>query len=72
MPIEIKATVWDRYVDECFVIYEHNDDDFDLFFSKLINMDPYIKFTCEKSKPGEQCGFGREITEVLPFLDLAV
>ena len=72
MPIEIKATVWDRYVDDCFLIYEHSDEDFNLFFNKLNNMDPYIKFTCEKSMPGEQCGFDRDVMEVLPFLDLAV
>ena len=72
MPIEIKATVWDRYVDDCFLIYEHSDEDFNLFFNKLNNMDPYIKFTCEKSMPGEQCGFDRDAMEVLPFLDLVV
>ena len=72
IPDNLKATVWSRYVDDCFIDYEHGDEDFDRFFNKLNQLDPYIKFTCEKSKPGRDYGLGSESVEALPFLDLLV
>ena len=72
MPAEIKATVWDRYVDDCFVVYKHSDADFDRFFNVLNSLDPFIKFTYERSHTGDEADLGPDVEEALPFLDLVV
>ena len=69
---DIKATEWRRYVDDCFIVYEHSDEKFQQFLSELNGLDPYIKFTCEMSKPGVDVGLTEEVLEALPFLDLMV
>ena len=56
----------------CCLNYEHSDEDFNLFFEQLNQLDPYIKFTCEKAGPGRDHGLGPEAIEALPFLDLLV
>ncbi|CAL4122622.1 unnamed protein product [Meganyctiphanes norvegica] len=66
---DIKATEWARYVDDCFLIYEHSEEVFHRFMSQLNTLDPYISFTCEKSKPGVEVELPEEAVEVLPFLD---
>ena len=40
--------------------------------SELNTLDPYIKFTCEMSKPGVDVGLTEEVLEALPFLDIMV
>ena len=72
MPDDIKATEWKRYVDDCFVVYEHSEADFQKFLSVLNNLDPYIKFTCETANSGQEMGLSSEVIEALPFLDLLV
>ena len=72
IPENIKAKEWARYVDDCFIVYEHSEDDFQKFLCALNSLDPYIKFTCEKSKTGEEMGLSNEVIEALPFLDLLV
>ena len=72
IPDDIKATEWARYVDDCFLIYEHSEEVFQSFMSQLNTLDPYIRFTCEKSKPGVEVGLPEEAVEVLPFLDFKV
>ena len=42
------------------------------FFERLNALDPYIKFTCENSKPGVDIGLNSDVLEALPFLDLLV
>ena len=72
VPNDIKPSEWKRYVDDCFIVYEHSEEDFDKFLSILNSLDNHIKFTCEKSKTGIEVGFSSEIVEALPFLDLMV
>ena len=72
IPDNIKATEWKRYVDDCFVVYEHSEDDFQTFLSALNTLDPYIKFTCETARAGQDIGLSSEAVQVLPFLDLMV
>ena len=72
MPNHLKATEWARYVDDIFVVYEHSDKEFDEFFRLLNSYDPNIKFTCERAQPGWERGYGPEVVETLPFLDVLV
>ena len=72
IPDDIKASVWARYVDDCFVVYEHSEDKFSEFLNKLNSLDPFIKFTCEMAKPGIEVNLPEEVIEALPFLDLMV
>ena len=69
---DIKATEWARYVDDCIIVYEHSDDKFQKFMSELNALDPYIRFTCEMSKPGVDVGLPEAVVEALPYLDLMV
>ena len=55
-----------------FAVYCGNEQNFKDFFDLLNSFDPYIKFTCERSRTGVECGFGSEVVEVLPFLDVMV
>ena len=41
-------------------------------FDLLNSYNPFIKFTYERSRPGVECGYGDEVIEALPFLDLMV
>ena len=72
IPDDIKAKVWGRYVDDCFVVYEHDEDKFQEFMSKLNSLDPNIRFTCEMARPGTDVNLPEEVIEALPFLDLMV
>ena len=72
MPSRLKASVWERFVDDCFVVYEGSDAQFDIFLNKLNRLDDHIKFTCEMSKPGSEYDLGDDVTEAIPFLDLLV
>ena len=72
MPSRLKASVWERFVDDCFVVYEGSDAQFDVFLNKLNRLDDHIKFTCEMSKPGSEYDLGDDVTEAIPFLDLLV
>ena len=63
---------WERFVDDCIIVYEHSDRDFDKFLGILNSLDDHIKFTCERSKPGVECGFSGEVVEAIPFLDFMV
>ena len=72
VPNDIKAKEWKRYVDDCFIVYEHGDVSFNRFFNMLNNLDPYIKFTYELAKPGIEIGLTGDVVEALPFLDLMV
>ena len=72
IPDDIKASEWKRFVDDCFIVYEHSDDKFQKFMSEINALDPYINFTCEISKPGLDVGLTEEVLEALPYLDLMV
>ena len=72
MPTEIKATVWERDVDDCFVVYEDSDAEFDRLLNMLNSFDPFIKFTHERSNTSDEVGLGPDVEEALPFLDLVV
>ena len=72
IPDDIKAAVWARYVDDCFVVYEHEESKFNDFMDKLNSLDPYINFTCEMAKPGTEVNLPEEVVEALPFLDFMV
>ena len=72
VPDEIKPSEWERFVDDCIIVYEHSDEDFDKFLGILNSLDDHIKFTCERSKPGVECGFSGEVVEAIPFLDFSV
>ena len=72
MPNHIKAKEWKRYVDDCFIVYTHGEIEFQEFYDRLNALNPYIKFTCENSKPGVDVGLNSDVLEALPFLDLLV
>ena len=72
MPEDIKASEWKRYVDDCFIVYDHSEEKFHRFLDRLNTLDPYIKFTYEFAKPGIECGLPSVVQEALPFLDLMV
>ena len=72
MPSKLKASVRERFVDDCFVVYGGSDEQFDIFLNKLNRLDDCIKFTCEMSKPGTEYGLNEDVVEAIPFLDLLV
>ena len=72
IPNAIKARAWKRYVDDCFLIYEHSESDFNELLERLNALNPYIKFTYENSKPGVDIGLNSDVLEALPFLDFLV
>ena len=72
IPDDIKAAVRARYVDDCFIVYEHEESKFNDFMDKLNSLDPYIIFTCEMAKPGTEVNLPEEVVEALPFLDFMV
>ena len=72
MPSRLKASVWERFVDDCFVVYGGSDEQFDVFLKKLNRLDDCIKFTCEMSKPGSEFDLNDDVVEAIPFLDLLV
>ena len=72
MPEDMKAKEWKRFVDDCFIVYEHGDNNFDEFFSLLNTLDEHIRFTYEKSESGTDLGLPSEVIEALPFLDFMV
>ena len=43
-----RPTIWRRYVDDTFCIWEHSDEDLNTFLTELNNYDEHIKFTMEK------------------------
>ena len=53
-------------------MYEHSEDKFSEFLTKLNSLDPFIKFICEMAKPGIEVNLPEEVIEALPFLDLMV
>ena len=53
-------TMYCRYVDDCFAIFD-NQTDCDSFYKSLNNSHPSLQYTCEKEQDGE-----------LPFLDVKV
>ena len=61
IPEHLRPSLWVRYVDDIFAIYQHNDDAFQEFFDLLNNLSPSINFTVEWEN---NC--------VLPFLDVNV
>ena len=61
LPNHIKPIFWVRYVDDIFVIYNHDDTCFNLFLNSINNFIPTIKFTVEYEDAGK-----------LPFLDVMV
>ena len=52
IPNRLKASVWKRFVDDCFLVYRGSEEDFETFLDLLNNLDSSIKFTCERSTPG--------------------
>ena len=58
---QTKPTLWLRYVDDTFVLWQHGRDELDSFLTHLNNMRPSIQFTMEIEKDGR-----------LPFLDTEV
>ena len=72
IPDNIKAKEWKRYVDDCFIVYEHGEAVFDEFLRQLNRLDEHINFTVERSKTGTEVGLPSEVVEALPFLDFMV
>ena len=72
IPVEMRPTLWLRYVDDVFCCYEDMAK-FETFLHKLNNIRPIITFTVEMSKmtsgplniPGSE-------PESLPFVELSV
>ena len=61
LPTDIKPLFWVRYVDDIFIIYQHDDDTLNQFLHTVNNFLPTIKFTVEREQDGK-----------LPFLDVMV
>jgi hypothetical protein len=57
---ERKPTVWVRYIDDIFIIWEHGQSHLDMFMSAINHHSKAIKFTIEQSN------------EAVPFLDTTV
>ena len=72
IPEGIKAREWKSYIEDCFIVYEHGDAEFDDFMKQLNELDEHINFTVERSKTGMEVGLNSEVVEALPFLDLLV
>ena len=53
----LKPTLWKRYIDDIFMIWQHGSEELNIFLEQLNNFHPSIKFTEEHSNEG------------LPFLD---
>ena len=41
---------WRKYIDDIFIIWQHREDQLNIFSEKLDNLHPSIKFTCEYSR----------------------
>ena len=61
LPEDIRALFWVRYVDDVFIVYEHNEEKFSEFLNHINNIIPSIKFTVEQEENGK-----------IPFLDVLV
>ena len=61
LPDDIKPFIWVRYVDDIFIIYQHDLEAFNKLISEINNILPTIKFTVEEEENGQ-----------LPFLDVMV
>ena len=61
LPEDIKPFIWVRYVDDIFIIYQHDLDAFNNFLHEINSILPTIKFTVEEEENGQ-----------LPFLDVMV
>jgi hypothetical protein len=48
-PYSPKPSIWMRYIDDIFLIWEHSEKELDDFLSHLNHCHPTIKFTSEKS-----------------------
>ena len=57
---EVKRTIWWRYIDNIFFIWEHGEEYLEKFLNKLNTFHPTIKFTAECSQ------------ETINFLDVNV
>ena len=51
---------WKRYLDDCFIIWDHDEGSLEIFHNILNELDPDIKFTMETSSTS------------IPFLDILV
>lgn len=49
---QTKSTLWLRYVDNTFVLWQHGRDKQDRFLTHLNNIRPSIQFTTEIEKDG--------------------
>ena len=58
---QTNPTLWLRYVDDTFVLWQHERDELDRFLTHLNNIRPSIQFTMEIEKDGRH-----------PFLDTEV
>ena len=61
LPDNIKPILWVRYVDDIFIIYQHDEASLNRFLTTINNLLPTIKFTVESEEDGK-----------LPFLDVLV
>ena len=61
LPDNIKPVFWVRYVDDIFIIYQHDVEAFNSLLNEINNIVPTIKFTVEEEVNGQ-----------LPFLDVMV
>ena len=58
--IDLKSNIWWRYIDDIFLIWEHDEESLKLFLEKINSTHPKIKFT----KDGSSCSVN--------FLDVKV
>ena len=75
IPVDMRPTLWLRFVDDIFICYEDMDK-FEEFLQRLNNIRPSISFTFELSSMSDTTSdiseFPRGATECLPFLELRV
>ena len=45
----VKPSVWLRYIDDIFFIWNESEEKLEEFLENLKNFHPYLKFTSEKS-----------------------
>ena len=72
IPVDLRPTLWLRYVDDIFCCFRDTTK-LDEFLAKLNTIRPTIKFTVELSElAADQANLPRSVTEKLPFLELNV
>ena len=71
-----KPWLWWKYIDDKVMMWQHGEDELEIFLEKLNNLHPSLKFTCEYSR--EKVNYldlqvivreSRLITDIHQYLD---